>query len=121
MALGARSQSAKTYLERNFRSFPSLPRDELIRHAVRALNTCTEADKELTIENTVIAIVGKDEVFHLLQGAAVAPFLVGLEAPPRGASLAEASERMPVEGEDATSAASLAPASGGEAGAPMES
>jgi len=122
MALGARSQSAKTYLERNFRSFPSLARDELIRHAVRALNSCTEADKELTIDNCVIAVVGKDEAFHMLQGAAVAPFLVGLEAPPRAATQAEAAERMPVEGEDATSAASLAPAAGGgEAGpAPME-
>ena len=111
MAMGARSQSAKTYLERNFGAFADLPRDELLRQAVRALNTCTEADNELTLENCVLAVVGPDEPFRLLQGAEVAPFLVGLEAPPRHASDTQASERMPVEGESATSAASLAPVS----------
>jgi len=67
----------------------------------------------------VLAVVGKDEAFHLLEGAEIAPFLVGLEPPPRaapGAAEREASERMPVEGEEATSAASFAPPST-EAGA----
>ena len=59
----------------------------------------------------VLAVVGKDEVFHLLQGSEVAPYLVGLEPPPRAVTEAEASERMPVDGEDETSAASLAPPS----------
>jgi hypothetical protein len=86
---------------------------------VRALNTCTEADKELTLDNCVLAVVGKDEPFRLLQGAEVAPFLVGLEAPARAPAAAaerEAAERMPVEGEDATSAASFAPPSTGAGG-----
>ena len=165
MALGARSQSAKTALERTcviprahararawracafcappappvvarpapsaalhlppprpprrYKTFGGLSRDELLRAAVRALNTCTEADKELTLDNCVLAVVGKDEPFRLLQGAEVAPFLVGLEAPARAPAAAaerEAAERMPVEGEDATSAASFAPPSTGAGG-----
>lgn len=82
MAMGARSQSAKTYLERNFLSFKGCTRNELIRHAVNALHGCLEAEKELDISNTSIAIVGKDEKFHILDGEEVAPFLVGLGAAP---------------------------------------
>jgi len=114
MAIGARSQSAKTYLERNYEGFKGLSRDELIRHAVRALHTCTESDKDLNLENTVIAVVGKDERFHVLEGEAVAPYLVGMEAarrPEHTVSEGEASTRMPVEGEESTSAASLQPPS----------
>ncbi len=104
---------------RRYKTFGGLSRDELLRAAVRALNTCTEADKELTLDNCVLAVVGKDEPFRLLQGAEVAPFLVGLEAPARAPAAAaerEAAERMPVEGEDATSAASFAPPSTGAVG-----
>lgn len=82
MAMGARSQSAKTYLERNFQSFKDCTRNELIRHAVNALHGCLEAEKELDTANTSIAIVGKDEKFHILDGEEVAPFLVGLGAAP---------------------------------------
>jgi hypothetical protein len=35
--------------------------EELLRMAVRALHTCTEADKELTPENTVLGIVRRVE------------------------------------------------------------
>jgi 20S proteasome subunit alpha 6 len=37
MAIGAKCQSAKTYLEKNFENFPALERDKLIKHGVRAL------------------------------------------------------------------------------------
>ena len=113
MAIGARSQSAKTYLERHYTAFPELPREELIRHAVRALHTCTETDKDLNLENTVIAVVGVGERFTIIEGEAVAPFLVGIEAVPRPVheTDAQAATRIPGEGEDATSAASFAPSS----------
>jgi 20S proteasome subunit alpha 6 len=121
-ALGARSQSAKTYIERNFDSFaarecasptslslsPSLSlslsrahipmltplafspplspalsseavsREELLREAAKALHQCLEAEKELDVNNCVLAIVGKDESFRLLEGAAVASYIAGL-------------------------------------------
>jgi hypothetical protein len=97
-----------------------MPRDELIRAAVRALHAATEADKGLTLDNTVIGVVGEGERFHVLEGEAVAPFLLGLDAEPRPAhtvTQAEADMRMPVEGEEPTSAASLAPAGGAGAAA----
>lgn len=71
-ALGDRSQSAKTYLEKHFESFSNLSRDELILHAVRALSksisvkTMSEASSSnpLTADNCSVTIVGLDEDFH---------------------------------------------------------
>lgn len=48
MAIGARSQSARTYLERHLDEFPSATREELIRHALRALRDTLPNDMELT-------------------------------------------------------------------------
>lgn len=48
MAVGARSQSARTYLERHLEEFLSVTRDELIRHALRALRDTLPNDVELT-------------------------------------------------------------------------
>jgi 20S proteasome subunit alpha 6 len=95
MALGARSQSAKTYLEKNVEALPDAGRDELIRHAVRALHGCTEPEKELDTSNTVIGVVGVGERFHLLEGDAVAPFLEALAGLPRP----EPGAAMEVEGD----------------------
>jgi 20S proteasome subunit alpha 6 len=73
-ALGDRSQSAKTYLEKHFESFDNEERDNLILHAVRALSksislkTVAEASSNspLTVDNCSVAIVGLDEEFHEL-------------------------------------------------------
>ena len=37
MAIGAKCQSAKTYLEKNYTTFESVSRDELITHGLKAL------------------------------------------------------------------------------------
>jgi 20S proteasome subunit alpha 6 len=88
MSIGARSQSAKTYLEKNFESFPegayagrtladpvgtpllteclltycirplAADLDTLINHGLQALRETLQQDKELTTANTSIAIVG---------------------------------------------------------------
>eukprot|EP01066_Platyproteum_vivax_P002945 Platyproteum_vivax@DN13784_c0_g1_i1.p1 len=63
MAVGGRSQSARTYLESHFKSFDKAPEDELVRHAMRALKASTPAETEMTVENITIAIVGKDQPF----------------------------------------------------------
>jgi 20S proteasome subunit alpha 6 len=88
-AIGSRSQSARTALEKNFESFSSLSKDELIHKALAALYTTLEGDKELTTDNTVIGIVGKDQKFLLLDGDQVAPYLVNLAGLERGAPVAE--------------------------------
>jgi 20S proteasome subunit alpha 6 len=79
-AMGARSQSAKTYLERKFEALRDCSRDDLVRHAVAALHGCLEAEKELDTANTAVAVAGRDEKFHILEGEEVARFLIGLGA-----------------------------------------
>jgi 20S proteasome subunit alpha 6 len=78
-AIGARSQSARTYLEKHHESFEQAKRDDLIVHALQALVGCVSGDDELTKENASIGIVGVDDKFILLEGEALQPYLDRLE------------------------------------------
>lgn len=78
-AIGARSQSARTYLEKHYESLAECTKDELIVHALQALVGCVSGDDELTKENGSIAIVGKDQKFTLLEGDQLQPYLDKLE------------------------------------------
>jgi len=78
-AIGARSQSARTYLEKHYESFAEATKDELIVHALQALVGCVSGDDELTKENGSIAILGKDQKFTLLEGDELQPYLDRLE------------------------------------------
>ena len=48
MAIGARSQSARTYLEKHLNEFPTNSLDDLIRHALRALRDTLPNEIELS-------------------------------------------------------------------------
>ncbi|KAK2764924.1 hypothetical protein FQN54_008621 [Arachnomyces sp. PD_36] len=82
-AIGARSQMARTYLERHLEEFPDCSRDELIRHGLRALKESLSQDKELTIDNTSLGIAGvgtpetkgRIETFKLYDGEEIGPLL----------------------------------------------
>lgn len=74
-AIGARSQMARTYLERHLDEFQGCGRDELVKHAVRALRESLQQDKELTIENTSLGVGGKGERFDLLEGEKIRGWL----------------------------------------------
>ena len=78
-AIGARSQSARTYLEKHYESFASATTDELIVHALTALVGCVSGDDELTADNGSIAVVGTDQTFTLIEGEALQPYLDRLE------------------------------------------
>jgi 20S proteasome subunit alpha 6 len=78
-AIGARSQSARTYLEKHYDSFTTASKDELIMHALTALQGCVSGDDELTPANGSIAIIGKDDKFSLIEGDALKPYLDRLE------------------------------------------
>lgn len=78
-AIGARSQSAKTYLEKHYESFAEASKDDLIVHALQALVGCVSGDDELTKENGSIAILGKDQKFTMLEGDELQPYLDRLE------------------------------------------
>jgi len=83
-AIGGRSQMARTYLERHLDEFVDASRDELIKHGLLALKESLGTDKELTVENTSVTVVGtilegarkgKVETFKLYDGSEVAPLL----------------------------------------------
>lgn len=59
IAIGSRSQSAKTYLERNYEVLETSSLEDLVVHALKALNsTCTDG-LELSQANTTVSIVGE--------------------------------------------------------------
>lgn len=73
--IGARSQMARTYLERNLESFEDCSREELIKHALRALKDSLSQDKELTVDNTSLGVSGMEENFKLYEGQEIASWL----------------------------------------------
>lgn len=75
MAIGARSQSARTYLEKNVQSFPDCDRNQLIRHSLLALRECLPNDVELSTKNVSLAIVGKNAPFATYDDEDVNQFL----------------------------------------------
>lgn len=113
MAIGARSQASKTYLEKTFTQYPPLPLADLCRHALLALReACGEG--ELSAKNVTLAFVGKDAKFTTLEGDALAPYLSALEPPEAPAAAGAAAEG----GEAMAADAPPPPADGGAA--PME-
>lgn len=81
MAIGARAQSAKTYLEKNYQSFPTLAdKDALIKHAVKAIAVTVEQDTELTTQNIDVTIVGVDQPWKKLSDAELQPFVAAVTA-----------------------------------------
>ncbi|SCU86454.1 LAFA_0E00848g1_1 [Lachancea sp. 'fantastica'] len=74
-AIGARSQGAKTYLERTLNEYLEIEdADKLIAVAVEALRQCLK-DESLSTKNLSIAVVGQDKPFSVLDDDAVAPYL----------------------------------------------
>jgi 20S proteasome subunit alpha 6 len=87
-SIGNRSQSARTYLEKNFESFPDCTKEELIRHSLKALRATLsekkkgDKDKEpdqLTKDNCLVGIVGKDTPFTILTTAELEAYLGSLD------------------------------------------
>lgn len=76
-AIGGRAQSARTYLEKVYEQFidpaaqPSL--HDLIKHSLQALKGA--AQKKLTSRNCSVGYVGPDQVFHLLEGEDIRPYV----------------------------------------------
>ncbi|KAK4999423.1 Proteasome subunit alpha type-6 [Elasticomyces elasticus] len=73
--IGARSQMARTYLERCLDDFEGATREELIKHALKALKESLSQDKELTVENCSVGVGGIGEDFKLYEGHQIANWL----------------------------------------------
>jgi 20S proteasome subunit alpha 6 len=82
-AIGARSQSAKTYLEKMYEQFPDCSSDDLVKHALRSLReSVQDKEKGLTVDNCVVCVVGKDTPFHIVAEDKMKAFLAELETLP---------------------------------------
>lgn len=75
MAIGARSQSARTYLEKKLDEFSGNNLNELVAHALRALRDTLPAEMELTNKNVSIGVVGKDVDFSVFDDESADRFL----------------------------------------------
>jgi 20S proteasome subunit alpha 6 len=75
MAIGSRSQTSRTYLEREFESFADASLDDLIKHAVKALAASLSGDSELDVKSAAVAVVGVDVPFKQLEGASLQRYL----------------------------------------------
>jgi len=104
MAIGGRSTSAKTYLEKHFSEFESCDMDTLIKHGLEAMNKTTASDQSLTTKNTTVAVISGPGSYRELPGEELQKFIDGLEKKPD----------EPMEEDEP------APAAGGDAPAPMD-
>jgi len=80
MAIGSRSNSAKTYLQREYKKlgdsgFNGLSAEELILHAVRSLQGCLPGEKKLSVDNLSLSIVGGGRKFEIISGEALLGYL----------------------------------------------
>lgn len=107
MAIGTRAQSAKTYLEKHYESFPSLELDDLIKHALKALAGCVPSEKELDAACASISIVGEGMPLRILDGAELQVYLDQIEVE-GGAATFEAETK----GDDSAGADDAAPPAG---------
>lgn len=83
MSIGARSQSARTYLEKHLNEFPTCTLDELIKHALRALRDTLPNEIELTTKNCSLGIVGQDVSFTIFDDDKIKPYLDAIEGDSR--------------------------------------
>ncbi|KAG7206570.1 hypothetical protein KM043_000256 [Ampulex compressa] len=89
MAIGARSQSARTYLEKHLNEFISCDLDELVKHGLRALRDTLPNEVDLSIKNVSIAVVGRDTEFSTLSEAKTSVYLSQIDEEKRGSGPVE--------------------------------
>jgi len=83
MSIGARSQSARTYLEKHLEEFAACTLEQLIRHALLALRESLPNELTLSTKNTTVMVVGKAQKFEIYDDAAVEPYLESIRDEPR--------------------------------------
>ena len=78
-SIGARSQSAKTYLEKFMAEFPDADAESMIKHSLKALSGCVQTDKQLEASNTCVVVIGPDQKLTMIEDAALQPYLDAIE------------------------------------------
>ena len=79
MAIGSRSQTSRTYLEKEYETFADASLDDLIKHGLRALAASLAGDTELDAKSASISVVGEGRRFQILEGEALQPYLDAIE------------------------------------------
>jgi len=76
IAIGARSQSAKTYLEKNYETFENTTDlQALIVHALKALQGTTGDNVELNTKNCSLSVVGRNYPYKQYDGEDIEQYL----------------------------------------------
>jgi len=90
MAIGARSQAGRTYLEKHFDKFENLSLDELVTHALLALRETigSSGSGELSSSNVTVGFVSEDIPFTVLEDDAVAAYVAAVKKPEEGGAAA---------------------------------
>ncbi|XP_057658534.1 proteasome subunit alpha type-1 [Diorhabda carinulata] len=83
MSIGARSQSARTYLEKHLDELTSCSLEELIKHGLRALRDTLPPEVDLNTKNVSIGYVGKGQNFKILEEEETSPYLSLIEGEER--------------------------------------
>ncbi|CAE7403718.1 Psma1 [Symbiodinium microadriaticum] len=79
MAIGSRSQTSRTYLEKEYESFQNLDVDDLIKHALKAIAASLSGDTELDASSVSVAVVGKDDAFKIIDAPRLQTYLDQIE------------------------------------------
>ena len=74
-AIGARSQTSRTYLEREFAKFEECSVDELIKHALKGLSASLSGDNELDANSASISILGPNQDFKVVDDCELQKYL----------------------------------------------
>lgn len=118
-AIGARSQMARTYLEKTVDKFAECDREELIRHGLRALKESLVQDRELTVDNTSVGVVGitkgadgikKVEPFQAFDGQDVKAWIDAVADDKEGGGDGEGEAEAEAEGQAPAQGEASAPA-----------
>ncbi|CBQ69518.1 probable PRE5-20S proteasome subunit (alpha6) [Sporisorium reilianum SRZ2] len=131
MSIGARSQSAKTYLERKYDEFSNATLEELVLHGLYALRDTLPQNKDLELDQVSVAVVGpgadadvsspharRGEKFRVVEGDELRPYMDKLEPKTLPGARATATTAATAEATEGVGEGDAAPATGGDA--PME-
>ena len=78
-AIGAKSQSAKTYIEKNVESFSNLGVDELIMHGLRAIKSGYKDEKEeMSGKNIEVYALDREEEMRMVSSEVVETYIDNL-------------------------------------------
>ncbi|CEO99523.1 Proteasome subunit alpha type [Plasmodiophora brassicae] len=92
-ALGARSQSAKTYLEKYYESFDDASDDDLILHAIKSLRGSSPTG-EITADNVEIGIVSTTRPFTVLEREELERYITRANADGQGGPRPSSTDAM---------------------------